>query len=261
MSKKSAITQFLSKNSISPANFLPLVHSAESYILKKSLKDGVLRTSPCNIFKSEDLLYFFVGRPAYKKLALEEAEYWELPSCIVFDFQVSNAKRAFPFDSGAFSQKRYPKYISMMELGDFEFVPTENNVKRAIGAFFNNTKDYYRLNPLSEDKFTSRHSVDATEEEIIALHKLIKERSKRFDDRRFSLEMQFSESFKFSERRPIFAVFPETYISSEIFMDWIEKYDIYLETYPVYPLRQDYYYSVIYEKIDRFYEGMGFYEV
>ncbi|PDT00920.1 hypothetical protein CO666_27680 [Rhizobium chutanense] len=257
----SILEKFLSRNSVSPTNHLPLVHSAEAFILKKSLSEGVLKTAKCSVFKNEDLLYFFVGRPAYKKDAVEEGEYWELPSCIVFEFGITDSVRVFPFDSGAFSAGRYPQYINMMSIQDFEINPSELNIKRAIGAFFKTNKDYYRLNPISPQSFANVHDVDATEEEILALHKLIQDRSKRFDDRRFSIEMQFPREFSFSERKPIFAIFPENYIQSEKFMSWIDKHDIILETYPYYPLRRDYYYSAIYEKLEKYYRESGIYEI
>jgi len=261
MAKDSVFRKFLSKNSITPVNYLPLVHGSEAYLLKKSLKDGRLKTSVCDVFKPDELLYFFVGRPAYKKEAVSEGEYWELPSCILFDFEVSGAKRVFPFDTGAFHAKRYPSYINMMEMSDYEIDSSESEIKRAIGAFFGSSRDYYRLNPRSQEMFESLHDVGATDEEIHALHRLIKHRSKRSDDRRFSIEVQFAEAFEFTRRKPIFAVFPEIYLDSEIFMGWIKKYDVLLETYPYYPLRGDYYYSAIYEKIDKFYRENGYYEV
>ncbi|WP_235770602.1 hypothetical protein [Rhizobium alarense] len=220
-----------------------------------------MKTAKCDVFKSDELLYFFVGRPAYKKEAVMEGEYWELPSCIIFDFEISTAKRVFPFDTGAFSAKRYPNYISIMSLDDFEINPSESEVQRAIGAFFNSSRDYYRLNPISPEKFESLHDIDATEEEVLALHRLIQDRSKRFDDRRFSLEIQFSESFNFREKKPIFAIFPEIYMTSDSFRSWIDLYGIELETYPYYPMRRDYYYSSIYEKIDKYYRDRGFYEI
>lgn len=259
--RKSIFSRFLERNSITPGKTLPLIHSTESYLLKKSLKEGVLKTSSCDVFNNEELLYFFVGRPAYKKEAKMEGEYWELPSCIIFEFDVSSAVRAYPFDSGAFAAKRYPNYINMMDRKDFEISPTWTNIERAIGAFFNTNKDYYRLNPIGEERFKSLHDTDATEEEILALHRLIKDRSKKFDDRRFSIEMQFSESFEFTRKKPLFCVFPEIYVDSPIFMDWINVNNIILETYPYYPLRKDYFYSAIYEKVEKFYRESNFYEI
>ena len=60
-----------------------------------------MRTSKCNVFKGEDLLYFFVGRPAYKKESVLEPHYWELPTCVICEYNITGAKRIYPFDTGA----------------------------------------------------------------------------------------------------------------------------------------------------------------
>jgi len=187
--------------------------------------------------------------------------YWELPSCVLFDFQLKGAKRAYPFDTGAFRKKKYPNYLRMMDLEDFEIECSESSIRKAIGAFFQNSKDYYRLSPYSEERFRSKHDIDQTEEELLALHALIQQRSKRFDDRRFSIELQFSEEFIFTERKPIYCVVPETYLASANFIEWCGAYDVRVDSYPVYPLRKDYYYSSIYEKLENFYRTGGYYEI
>lgn len=261
MARDSIIQSFLKKNSITPTRPLPLVHSSESYLIKESLKQGILKTSKCEVFNNENLLYFFVGRPAYKKDAKEEGEYWELPSCIVFKFDVSGSKRVFPFDTGAFNRKKYPNYINMMEMEHYNIDPSEDNINKVIGTFFKSSRDYYRLNPISEEKFIEDHNVDVTDEEMRALYRLIKDRSKKFDDRRFSIEVQFQHEFFLENKEPLLCIVPETYLGSAAFMDWINKYRIILETYPIYPLRKNYYYAAIYEKLENFYRENGYYEV
>jgi hypothetical protein len=57
---------------------------------------------------------------AYKRVLHLEAEYWELPTCLVFSFFSDGAKRIYPFDSGAFKLKRYPNFVNMMDMADFE---------------------------------------------------------------------------------------------------------------------------------------------
>jgi hypothetical protein len=261
MPRKTVFQSFLQKNSIDPRNYLPLVHSTDAYLLKRSLIEKKLSTRPCDTFTGESLLYFFVGRPAYKKETPEEAAYWELPSCILFDFDVKEAKRIYPFDTGAFSRKLYPSYINMMNVDDFLITPSSENVKRAIGAFFGSTRDYYRLSCMDDGLFKSKHNVNVTDEEVLALHRLIKDRSKKFDDRRFSIETQFDTEFLFANKMPIYAIFPEQYLESKLFKSMKREYGTTLETYPFYPLRKEYYYYAIYEKIEAFYRKNGFYEI
>ncbi|WP_143748355.1 hypothetical protein [Mesorhizobium carmichaelinearum] len=259
--KRSVLERFLERNSINSARPLPIVHTTDAYITRKSIETGKLSISPCDRFEGENLLYFFVGRAAYKKNLPEEVEYWELPSCLVFDFQVKNAKRLYPFDSGAFKTKRYPNYVSMMDLDDFSMAPTSNNVERAIGAFFQSNLNYYRLAARRRADFEYDHDVGVLDEEIKALYKLIEDKSRRMDDRRFSIELQFEESFMFSDRKPLLIIIPETYLKNQKYVDKIYRTGETIETYPVYPLRKDYYYYAIYEKLDSFYRESGFYEI
>jgi len=109
----SALQNFLKRNQITKANPLPLVHTTESYYLKKIVGSGIVEARRCNVFRNEKLSYFFVGRAAYKRELHQEAEYWELPACLVFSFFIDGVKRIYPFDSGAFKAKRYPSFINM----------------------------------------------------------------------------------------------------------------------------------------------------
>ena len=115
-----ALSQFLERNQITKARPLPLVHTTETYYLKKIVETGQIKAQRCNVFMGENLSYSFVGRAAYKCDSQQEAEYWELPTCLVFDFFIQGAKRILPIDSGAFSAKRYPNFINMMDLQDFD---------------------------------------------------------------------------------------------------------------------------------------------
>src|SRR4051794_32227642 len=109
------LLRFLQRNQIRKAPPLPAVHTTEAYFAKKVVEKGLLEARPCKVFRGERLPYFFVGRAAYKRELGSEAEYWELPSCLVFDFFTDGVKRIFPFDSGAFgSKKLYPNFISMI---------------------------------------------------------------------------------------------------------------------------------------------------
>lgn len=81
------------------------------------------------------------------------------------------------------------------------------------------------------------------------------------DDRRFSIEIQFADHFSFSDRKILLAILPETYLKNQSYVNRIHKMGARIETYPVYPLRKEYYYYAIYEKLDSFYRENGFYEI
>lgn len=257
----SALSLFLQRNQISRARPLPLVHTTETYYLKKIVQSGKIETSRCNVFAGENLSYFFVGRAAYKRDLQQEAEYWELPTCIVFDFFIEGAKRIFPFDSGAFQARRYPNYINMMKMADFETSEDMESPHKIIGTFFGGARNYYRLAARPKEQFESAFDVDVLDEEMKALHKLIQHKDKKFDDRRFAIEVQFDQAINLNNRRPVLAIFPETYLSNDKYVAQIKKLGCEILTYPVYPLRKEYYYYAIYEKLDNFYSSRGYYNV
>jgi hypothetical protein len=256
-----ALAQFLQRNQITKARPLPLVHTTESYYLKRIVETGVIKAQPCNVFAGEKLSYFFVGRAAYKRDLLQDAEYWELPTCLVFSFFVDGVKRIFPFDSGAFHAKRYPNYINMMDLADFQTSDDLEAPHKIVGTFFNSTRNYYRLSARPKEQFEALFDVDVLDEEMKALHRLIQHKDKKFDDRRFAIEMQFDHDIELDRRQPILAIFPETYLSNEKYIEKIAAMGCEILTYPVYPLRKEYFYYAIYEKLDNFYSSRGFYNV
>ena len=57
----SVLERFLQRNQITKARPLPLVHTTESYYLKKIVDTGAIKAQPCNVFTGEKLSYFFVG--------------------------------------------------------------------------------------------------------------------------------------------------------------------------------------------------------
>jgi hypothetical protein len=261
MLSMTALFNFLQRNQITRANPLPLVHTTESYFLKKIIASGRIEVRPCNVFANEKLSYFFVGRAAYKRDLHQEAEYWELPTCLVFSFFVDGMKRLFPFDSGAFQAKRYPNFLSMMDLDDFEASKDIETPQKIIGTFFGNARNYYRLAARPKEQFETRFDVEVLDEEMKALHKLILVKDKKFDDRRFAIELQFDQDVELHDKSPILAIFPETYLVDEKYIAKIQALGTEILTYPVYPLRREYFYYAIYEKLDQFYTQRGFYNV
>ncbi len=254
-----ALAEFLKRNQITKSKPLPLVHTTESYHIKKIVSSGTIKASRCNVFRGENLSYFFVGRAAYKRDLHQEAEYWELPTCLVFDFFIDGIKRIYPFDSGAFKAKRYPNFVNMMDIADFEVSEDAEAPHKIIGTFFGAARNYYRLAARPREQFESRFDVDVLDEEMKALHKLILTKDKKFDDRRFAIEMQFDHDIDLQAKKPILAILPETYLEDDTYVKKVEALGAEVLTYPVYPLRKEYYYYAIYEKLDLFYASRGHY--
>jgi hypothetical protein len=100
---------------------LPWVHSTSASNLIDIIADGKLLATPCNVFRQDKLCYFFVGRPAYKMKPTENPSTWQLPVAFVVRFEKPPPiKRIFPFDSGAFHERRLPDYITMFKMDGYD---------------------------------------------------------------------------------------------------------------------------------------------
>ncbi len=259
----SLLLDFLSRNTIDQDKPLPLVHTCEAILLKKILREKALRTSKCNVFKGEDLLYFFVGRPAYKKESVLEPHYWELPTCVICEYNITGAKRIYPFDTGAFANGMYPNFISLAQMTDYDISADPSSVNKIIGTFFSDRLSYFRTKVRPEAEFVAKYSIDVLDEEIRALHALITTRMPNSpDDRRASIEVSFDKSFDLSKRKVLAIVVPEIYLESDEIMQYIEV-DLQAEpiSYPITGQNMNHYYSCIYMLVEQFYHKKGLFRV
>lgn len=257
----SPLQAFLSRNSVAAAKGLPLVHSTKSYNINFLMKDDAINPQKCDVFTDERLNYFFVGRPAYKHTSdVAQAAHWELPCCFIFESDVvQTIKRTFPFDSGAFAAGLYPSYIRNMPLERFESQGPDVAGK-LIGAFFGSADRYMRLKPKSSEEFDHEYSINALDAELSATLRLAHESSlARFDDRRFTIEIQSEEPIKLSDVKPIAVVLPELYLDVEEVRNTIQKkWGAVPIGYSIAPLSLAMYYSQIYAAVESFYKSRGY---
>jgi len=174
------------------------------------MKDSAIKPSMCDVFR-EPLAYFFVGRPAYKRDLDPDAAEWELPVCFVFEYDISGAKRIYPFDTGAFAKTRYPQFLQMMALDKFEVTGLDRAPDRIIGAFFGGTRNYFRLKTESEESFRAKFALGAFDAEVKAYHKLILAKQSRADDRRTTIEVQLDKSTLITAANLLAVILPEPY--------------------------------------------------
>jgi hypothetical protein len=257
------LREFLSRNILDNAGSLPMVHTCESFHLKRILRDNKILSSPCNVFEGEDLTYFFVGRPAYKKELELEPRYWELPTCIICKYDVTDAHRIFPFDSGGFSHGKYPNFISMANLDDYEVSGDKEAAPKIIGTFFSDRYSYYHLKARPEHIFLEKYAIDVLDEEIRALHALITTRApKSADDRRASIEVSFNRSYDLVADDVLAIVIPEIYLESNKIMNYIEN-ELNAEpiSYPILMQNVQYYYYCIYGLVEQFYQRSNYFRV
>jgi hypothetical protein len=258
----SALFDFLQKNQIEKGRLLPAVHSTEAYFIKKFMKSGRIEPQSCKFFGGEKLSYFFLGRPAFKRTYDTEPDYWELPMCFIVQYEAIRKKRTFPFDSGAFKSGLYPTYISMMEIEEFDTEKDSEAAEKIIGTFFGTNRNYYLLKTRPKVDFEGRFDVGVLDEEIKALHKLVTLKDNNVDDRRFAIELQTEHQLELVSDTVLAVVLPESYIEDPRVVAYVEdELEAELITYPLYPLKKDYYYYAIYEKVDHFFRSSGFYRV
>lgn len=252
---------FLAKNTIIPSNTLPLIHSTPAYHLRSIANSDTIIPQPCDVFTPDDLTYFFVGRPAYKHHAGPgETPAWELPCCFIFEYtSISPFKRVFPFDSGALYNKKYPSYISLMDMSEFNSASIVDSPSRIIGAYFSNTSSYFSMSAVSKETFESTFSPSPFDAEALALHKLaLESNSSNFDDRRMTIEVQTDKIVNLSITTPLAVIAPQVYFDDQNFL---EKVTISWKAepigYPIHSLNLSQYYATIYTLVKDFYDTLG----
>lgn len=252
-----ALSEFLTKNSIGSTLAMPVIHATNAYTGKQIIRGELIKPNRCNVFE-EDLTYLFYGRPSYKKMGESQiAQYWELPALFVMDYETIQAKRIFPFDTGAFAAHRYPNFINMMPMEEFEVTNALSAPQRLVSAFFVDPNRYFRLQPRDRSDFTHRFEVTSTEEEIKALYELILSYSEKIDDRRFAIEIQTECEIKLKESGLKAVIIPEEYCESEDLIVLVEKHGADVIPYPTHALKQEMYYHTIYNILYELYREQG----
>ncbi|CAA2107659.1 hypothetical protein MBUL_04271 [Methylobacterium bullatum] len=255
------LIRFLDRNSVTKSAKLPLIHTTAAHNIENIVDTQNIQASLCDVYKTDRLNYFFVGRPAYKGYSgSETAQYWELPCCFIFDFDVvENPKRIYPFDSGAFANTKYPHYINCLKREQFEISGLDGAVSKLIGAFFGNTRSYFKMESKDRIDFEREFSLTAFDAEIKALHRLSKHDStKGFDDRRFTIEMQKEGDLNLTVHRPLAVIAPAIYFDDPVFRNHVQNvWGAQPIGYKTHQLSINAYYGEIYTHVEYFLEQMG----
>jgi hypothetical protein len=248
--------EFLKRNTVKKAGVLPLVHTTRAQHLRKVMQSDRIVAGPCDVFKGLNLNYFFVGRPAFKRDINDEAEYWQLPSCFIFEFSAIKFQRVFPFDTGGFARKLYPDYIREYELADFEASSVPDAPARIIGAFFGTASRYWNLNAKDKAAFETEFSLDVFDDPIRALHKLSTDSTRiECDDRRFVVEAQSTNDIDLKVVKPLAVVAPSSYFDNLEFRNKVtQEWRAVPLDYALHPLSVNQYYGIIYERVFQFYK-------
>jgi len=126
---------------------LPLVHTSSAYSFDEIAHDNKLKPpGKCRHF-GEDLVYMYYGRPAYRTQSSKTARLrFNYPFIFIFDpSKISQVKRIFPFDTGAFDDGLFSSfYDKSSKLNDFELGPDLENAKRLSNGIYGSHRNYIR---------------------------------------------------------------------------------------------------------------------
>src|SRR5689334_13349120 len=140
---------------------LPVAHSTSASNLFEIASTLKLRTSADDKFR-ENLLYLFVGRPAFKTKIGSEASYWQCPAVFVFkSISRMSTKRIHPFDTGAFIDGLLPEYLTIFPLERFNLGNEPEVIGKLISTFFGDAESYMVGNGVGEREFIRRYKLSA----------------------------------------------------------------------------------------------------
>ncbi|WP_179039749.1 hypothetical protein [Rhizobium leguminosarum] len=134
---------------------LPLVHVTEMGFGKEILVSGQLKATRCKVF-DRDLLYFFLGRPAYRLRDESEASQFisRYPCVFVVDPKRITPSQVYPFDTGAAAAGFYEGADPHLGIQDYLLEGSYDGARKQLGFAFDGIDDYFegRVKPdLTDD--------------------------------------------------------------------------------------------------------------
>lgn len=253
------LSEYLPSLNVEAARTPPLVHSTSVHRVFDILHGGKILAMRCSVFTNDKLCYFFVGRPAYKGALSDAPATWQLPMSFVMRFrEPPPIKRVFPFDSGAFVQKRLPDYITMFDLNGYEISGHPENIGRLISFYFKTPKRYMEKRANGEQELKEEHSLGPRHQEISALHRLyLEQNSTAFDDRSAAVEIQISADVPLLQENVLGVVIPDEYGRDPEIMAALRAITPNVETYRHWPNNALFHYALIYEGVSNIYRKFG----
>lgn len=232
-------------------------HSTDAFALRGLISSGEFTPRPCDVF-NEDLLYFFYGRPAFRRNEqVQIAQSAKAPVVIVFSPSLVDAgRRVFPFDSGAFKD-RYKNWVHQaMQLSDFELECSNGDPQRHVSAFFQNNSNYLKLIPKTPPKpYAGQFEVES----LVAI--LTDPSAEKADDRRLAVELQVGQIVPFDSSTVVAVVIPDELEQAP----WLQAFlatkgaGIEVIKYELAPLRHGgHYQALLEERTVKLHEDRGY---
>jgi hypothetical protein len=182
----------------------------------------------------------------------ENPSAWQLPVAFVIRFEKPPPiKRIFPFDSGAFHDRRLPDYITMFKMDGYNLAGNPELVGRLVSFYFKSAERYFHRRPASEEEIKEQHNLDMSHAEIIALSRLYHEGSSPdCDDRAAAVEIQIEQDIEIRQDNLLGIVVPDL-------MHAIRTITKNVETYDHFPLGLTSHFALLYEGVKTIYKNAG----
>jgi hypothetical protein len=175
---------------------LPLVHTTSAPTFEYYIAEsGQLKAKECPVYRKEELVYLFYGKPSYrpKEADIQHKDMLQFaPICIILDVPTGLApKRLMPFDSGAYHDKLIAReghaHTSLPK--EFFELPTMDAASAVVGLFFGSNLKYFDEAPLQPTP------VDPTLNTCVETYVSLINRtgSNQGDSRLTSIEVQFNQ--------------------------------------------------------------------
>jgi hypothetical protein len=220
-------------------------HTTDAFRLREIIKKGSFAPQRCEVFE-EDLLYFFYGRPAFRRN--EEAQLRltaKAPIVVVLSPDLpSQGRRMFPFDTGAF-ETRYQVWVHHgMTLPNFEMECSREAAQRHVSAFFATNDHYLKLTPAAPPV---PYFGDFEVESIVQL--LADPSASQADDRRLAVELQVGSEVPFVSQFVVALIVPDELMMAPWFSTFVAlNQDVEILTYELVSLRSAGHYQALLEE-------------
>ncbi|EHA1080854.1 hypothetical protein I8Y06_001676 [Photobacterium damselae] len=209
---------------------MPLVHVCDCHRLRNILVSNAIIPTKCPVFE-EDLAYFFYGRPSYR---IGDGGFSSntpslFPVCFILDSAyITDIKRVFPFDTGAFAAGLYKKYIhSKATFSDYIFEPTYDFIRRYVDMFYSSNENYF-----NGEATIVKGLIPTMAFELQSLHQMITSTStEEVDDRCYTVEIQSFSGVDISGGAVMAMVLPVTIMDDPIVSSYLFDNNIEPITY------------------------------
>jgi hypothetical protein len=209
---------------------LPLTHVTDAFDLRDIIAGGKLDPKKCPVFK-KPLLYFFLGRPAYRKNdempASSLVAYFPV-AFVISPNVVQTAAQIYPFDTGAYEARLYSDMLHhKMNVNYFSLEKDPTAPGKLVAFFFGSNVKYFDRQP------NQGIDVPLNELEATAYYNLISYRgmSKR-DDRVSAVEIAIDEPLALNAAKVLAVILPNCLVAAPDFGKALADRKIKILPYP-----------------------------